>query len=272
MPNRFARATALAVLATAVIALALAAGPVFAAEDAPQVEVQFLVDGEQGNGFLLVNGVLPEDVSLPATLTLPVPDGASIWWAGELSGTGAESDIEREYVVADGEGGLTVSFSLETTHTGQYDALYLPTSVLQDERTAILQWVQSSPASRLLFSVRLPPGADDASIDPMPASGPATNRIGESLYILPDVPEPEVGEVFEVEATYRSGSLLDTGSQGPDVVVVLAVLAAFLVIVVILIVRAQSRARVVAGPDDEPVADPTADALEPDSSDGDSTP
>lgn len=234
-------------LAVAVfIALLWSAVPSTALSDAgaPDVEVQFLVDGEQGHGFLLVTGTLPEDVELPATLTLPVPGGAELWWAGELTGGGAEEDIQRQVSLVDGEGGLVVEFSLETTRVGQYDALYLPSIVVGDERQAVLEWVQSAPVATLRFAVRMPAGMEVLSMDPLPVGDPATNRLGETLYALPGM-EVELGQVVAVSVDFRRESLLDTGFSWTtsNTLAVLGLAVVILLLVVGLLARRQNARR-----------------------------
>lgn len=244
---RGAAVAALVVIVLGIAVVGLQAGP-----SDPVVEVQLLVDGEQGNSFLLVTGTLPPEVQLPATLSLPAPDGAELWWAGELTGSGAESDISREVTVVAGEGGSVVEFTLETTRTGQYDALYLPTDTSGGDRTALLDWIQSSPASRLVFSVVFPAGAQDVSIDPDPASGPATNAVGDTLYVLPQVTNPEPGSRHVVQASYSTQGARGGGGSGGSggTIFVLAVIAVVLAVILVLVVRSQSSSRVI---EDEPL-------------------
>lgn len=243
----------------ALLLSAVGPAPAFAQEPVPEVEVQFLVDGEQGNGFLIVTGTLPEDVSLPATLTLPVPEGASPTWIGEILNQGPENDIQREPVPVQTDHGLALSFSLEVTRTGQYEAIYLPTTVLESTREAVLEWTQTTPASVLVFSVRMPPGAQDVSIDPMPASGPARNDLGETLYILPSIESPEPGSSYVVEARYTPGSLLQDYQQS-GVNTVLLLLGALVVIlgaVLFVVLRRQGIGSVAGDADEVPPPPPT---------------
>jgi hypothetical protein len=244
MRERLTRRTA-AIVVVATLLLAAFAAPVLAAD--PVIEVQFLVDGDGGNGVLLVTGELPVDEPLPAVLRLPLPDGASVTWSGELTGGGPETDVARDFTVVEGQGGSYVEFTLKDSRIGQYDALYLPTTIVGDERQAVLAWVQASAATDLVFSVRMPAGAADVEIVPMPASGPATNDIGETLYILPAL-QPASGEQAVVEITYRAGSLLEDyrSGDGSSLIVILGVAVAVLVIALGLVVRSQARNRVPA--------------------------
>jgi hypothetical protein len=214
----------------------------------PEVEVQFLVDGEQGSGFLLVTGTLPESDDLPAVRRLPLPEGAELCWAGELAVGGPEGDIQRLPSLVEGEGGLAVEFSLETTRVGQYDALYLPTIVTGNERQVILRWVQSTPAAGLRVSVRMPAGADVISMDPLPVGDPAVNRLGETLYALPGF-EADLGEVVQVSVDFTQGSLLDTGSSGsvPSTLAVLGAVVLVLLVVLVLVVRSHTARRASEG-------------------------
>ena len=207
----------------------------------PEIDVQFWVDADRGTGFLLVVSAWAEDLELPATVRMPLPEGAELDWVGEITGLGVESDIPREFLVVDGDGGSAIELTLETTRTAQYEARYLPTEVDGDRRAAILAWDQSSPASRVLFSVRMPAGAEDISIEPLPVGEPMSNRRGETLYALTPQ-EIATGESLEVRVDYRQGSLLDAGTSDTTVtttVVIIGVAISILVLALGIILRRQ---------------------------------
>jgi hypothetical protein len=99
------------------------------------------------------------------------------------------------------------------------------------------------PSDLTAFSVRLPAGATEPSIDPVPARGPELNEAGESLYTLPSR-ELDTGEAQRVTLSYSSGdapgadTAADEGTRGPLIFVLLVLL-----VVAVLALVAATRAR-----------------------------
>ena len=233
-------ACAVALISTPASTLAQEPELISEAGPEPQIEIQFWVDAEASSGFLLVASSWPEDLELPATVLMPLPEGAQPDWVGEITGLGVQTDIRREFAVVPAEGGSAIELTLETTRTAQYEARYLPTETDGNERTAILTWIQSSPASRTLFSVRMPADAEDVSIDPLPVGEPVSNRLGETLYALtPQV--IETGDTLEVRVEYTRGSLLEADSSDTTVttVIIIGIIVSILVLALGIVLRRQ---------------------------------
>jgi hypothetical protein len=155
-----------------------------------------------GEAIVLVSTTIPDTTKLPATVRIPVPSGMTVQWAGELSGTdAAAADIERPHVLKQGVGGQYAEFTIERLRQAQIDVagIRIPQG---GAVTAQFAFVQSVPSERSVFSVRVPRGAYDVGIDPLPVGEPAGNDAGEAIYTLPSR-QLKPGETARVSVSYR---------------------------------------------------------------------
>lgn len=150
----------LGVLVVAALLVASLALPAFAATtngwDSNDV---VLIEGQSGP-VLLVSGTLPSSVSLPAKVSLAVPTGAEILWAGEILGGDASKDPTVQYTVKSGAKYDTVEFTLTKAHTGQVE-ISATNSVAQagSGKTATVEWTAPSDVPSVRLGVQLPSGA-----------------------------------------------------------------------------------------------------------------
>lgn len=236
LPNAVAL-LALAMLLVITGATTAVAAPV-PLDDLPLV-VQVWPEGEPGTNVLVVGVELPEGTPLPATVRLPLPVDAQVFWAGEVMGQDPASDIARPHTVVDVEGGRAVEFTVETTLSVQYDATYGTILTDGENLTSRLSWAQTVPSADVSFAFRMPAGINVVAMTPEAPGEPQTNAIGEKLYTLPTV-TLATGETYEVEVVYTRGVVQDI-SGGPPVLTVLGI--ALVVAVVLLIVTWSSQAR-----------------------------
>jgi len=209
--------------------------------DDTAIFVQFWPEGETDTNVVIVGAELDSKVPLPATVRLPLPEGASVFWAGEIMGPDASSDIERPYKVVDGEQGKLVEFTVETTRAVQYDATVGAVTVDGDDILTSLDWVQSVASKAVSFAVRIPAAVEDVRIDPEAPAAPQMNSVGESLYTLADQVLP-VGEVSSIEVAYKRAGT-GTAPEGPGVLPLLLGLLAVAVIALVAALAVQSRKR-----------------------------
>lgn len=207
-------------------------------EGAP-LEVQIWPGGEVGYTVFIVTGHIPEDVTLPATVRLPVFEGAEVVWSGEILGGPVADDPERAATRVEGTGGPALEITAETTRTVQYEAIGAPLSVLDNMTTSVFEWVQTVETGDVTFSVRVPASAGTVTIDPVPVGDPRVNDAGERLYTLrPAVLAP--GDTFTVTAAYGpEGAGGGSGSDFP----VLPVLLGLLAVAVAALVLALAKSR-----------------------------
>jgi hypothetical protein len=180
-------------------------------------EVQIWPEGDPARSVLIVGIRLPEDTPLPATVRLPVPDGATLTWAGEILGGDLDDDIPRAVEYVDVEGGQSVEFTLEETVAAQYDADYLPLQVRNGDYSLEVDWVQTEPAESVNFAARLPATVTDIEIDPTPVGSPQVNQTGEQLYSLSPI-ELAPGDSQVVEIRYSRPELGGGGSSGGGII------------------------------------------------------
>lgn len=200
------RAAARAVAIAGMFAATLACAAV--AWAAPHYEVQVWPQGDttRPDTILLIASIdLGPSVALPATVRIPVPPGAEVSWAGEITGGAAETDIQRAFEITRTAAGDVLVMTLETTGNAQYDAWWGTVGRDGDAATGKVEWLQTEPAEGVAFTVRMPPGVGDVTITPAPLRPPDRNAIGETLYTLPTL-QMEPGDGVSVAFAYVPGA------------------------------------------------------------------
>ncbi len=206
------------------------------------MEVQLWPGGEPGYTLFIVTGHIPEDVDLPVTVRLPLPEGSRVIWSGEILGGPVAEDPERESAAVDVPGGRALEITVESTRTVQYEAVGPPLAIVDGLTTTVFDWVQSVPAGEVSFSVRLPPTAEEVRLDPEAPGPPRVNEAGEKLYTLWPVTLAE-GQEFTVTAAYgRAGAGTDGSPARPGVLpVLLGLLGVALVVLMIVLFKQKER-------------------------------
>lgn len=235
---RWVALSASVVLLAIMPALALAE-PVALGDD--PLEVQIWPGGQPGSTLLIVTGHIPQGAALPATVRLPLPDGTEVVWAGEILGGPVAEDPARAWIVVDAGGGRALELTAEATRTVQYEAVAGPLTTAGGATTSVFVWSQSVDTGDVVFSVRVPAGVGEVSIDPMPVGDPLVNEAGESLYTLSPV-MLTAGDSFTVTTTYGSSSD-EAGSvfDSPLLPVLLGVLAFAVLALVLAVARGRKR-------------------------------
>ncbi len=227
-----------------------AASVAMAASVLPSYDVQLWVGADESNpdAVVLIAGVrVPDDIPLPMTVRVPLPDGVRLTWAGEILGGDPSADIQRETTIVAGGGGRAVEFTLFESRDGQVEGFWMPLERSGAAKRAKARWVQVVPTDRVDFSVRLPPGAGDVSIIPMPPGAPQQNERGERLFTLPSKPLG-LGEAYELEFSFVPGALAaDPGSSGVSTQVLVGSLGGLALILAIAVAALLRRERERAG-------------------------
>lgn len=199
-----------------------------------KVDVQLTPEAEPGVNVLIVGARLPEGTALPAKVNLPLPDGASVFWAGEITGGPPEQDIRRDFSIIDGPFGRVIEFTAETTLSVQYDALYGQIRFSGQERETELGWRQSVPIGELSMALRLPPGTQ--LLIPEVRRPPQTNQAGERLYTL-DPLSIDVGQGTTLTVTYQTAT--GPAARSEEIPMALWLVAAIGVALLLLVVVVQ---------------------------------
>jgi len=209
--------------------------------DDTTIFVQFWPEGETDTNVVIVGVELDSKVPLPATVQLPLPEGATVFWAGEIVGPDASADLERPYKVVDGADGRLVEFTVETTRAVQYDATVGAVTIEGDEILTSLDWTQSAASKAVSFAVRVPAAVEDVRVDPEAPAAPQMNSVGESLYTLADQ-VLQVGDTSKIEVAYKRAGT-GTAPQGPGALPILLGLLAVAVIALVAALALQNRKR-----------------------------
>jgi len=194
---------------------------------------------------LVVSAEVPADVELPATVRMPLPEGATLGWVGEVFGGDVSKDIQRQYTLEDGEGGTVVVLTVSESRVVQYEAHMVPLSQAGERYTATLRWVQSAPSAAQAWAVKMVPATGDVQTDPAFAGAPQVNAVGERLYTLPQT-QLAVGSPHTLTVSFVRGetSATPTPSAANDGArTVLIVLFSLLAIAVVALAVVAARAR-----------------------------
>lgn len=230
----FAIAAAVCLTATGVVA-----APV-SLENA-ELWVQLWPEGEPGTNVVIVGVHLPEGTALPATVRVPIPEGSTVYWAGEIVSADAGTDIQRDFTIVDTDSGKAAELTLETTLSVQVDATFGTIEIDGNDLISKLQWTQSVASSGTMFAVLLPRGTGDVTIEPAPPGEPQENEAGERLYtLLPAVLQP--GSTYPITVTYRrAGVESDESAPAPTILWVLGGLLLLAVVVLVAVIALQKR-------------------------------
>jgi hypothetical protein len=162
-------------------------------------------DSANPNQLAIITDIqLAPSVKLPARVRVPIAQGATIQWAGEILGGVAGADPERTFKIVDGAGGgKYAEFTLEKSRRGQIDGTGGVLKNNGDIVSFASAWIQSVETSSVLLSVRLPAGVSRVKISPQPEGTPQTNMQGESLYAIPVV-KLAVGQKQDMSVVYST--------------------------------------------------------------------
>lgn len=202
--------------------------------------VQLWPEGEPGTNVVIIGAQLPEGTTLPATVQLPIPEGSTVYWAGEIVSPDATADIERDYTIVDTGNGKAAEITIETTLSVQVDVTYGTIEIDGNDLVSKFQWMQSVPSSGTMFSVLIPRETGDVIIEPAAPGEPRENEAGERLYTLsPAVLQP--GSTYPITVTYRRAGV--SGDATSSIPPVLWVVGALLAVAVIALLVALARQR-----------------------------
>lgn len=187
---------------------------------------------------IVVLAVLPTQTPLPATIAIPLPQGATVTWAGEIFEQQAQ-DIQRQPVLA--ADGRSVTIATQRSRVVQYEAQYKPYADKGGRRYATLEWVQSKASSVTRFAFRLPTSSDDVKSEPPYVGAPDAGGKGDKVYTIGDK-KLAVGEKFTLKVDYTAGkvsTLPPVQSEKPDLLlpILLSLLALALAVLAALALR-----------------------------------
>ncbi len=208
-----------------------------------EYQVQYNVSGESGVGQLIVSVVLSPETTLPASVQVPLPAGATVMWSGEIVGQDPAADPFREAVVTATDGGLMATFTLEQVRIAQVEANLPAPTVSGNEVSSVLNWVNTGEEAPYTFGVVLPAGAGNVKISPAAGDKPVTNEAGEMLYALSPV-RLAVGQAFAIDVRYSTGG---GGGTTSTVLIIAAVVLGIALVTLLVVLSVQRAAKNSAG-------------------------
>jgi len=211
-----------------------------------EYQIQLSPAGDPAGALAVVNVVLDAGDPLPQEVSVPVPHGATLLWAGEVLGGAPENDPSREPVVAQVGGMDVYTFTLETARVGQVEIALDPASVTDGTLASTMTWTNPGEEVLVRASVVAEAGATDIQLTPPRSGDVQSNEIGETLHPL-EGRRLATGESYVIEASWTRGEGTAPVESAPSEQGLLPILiGAFLVAVlalVVVIVRERTRAR-----------------------------
>ncbi|MBE0417235.1 MAG: hypothetical protein IBX63_05680 [Coriobacteriia bacterium] len=218
----------------------------------PLVNLDFtLIMQSQGTGepLLLVAGRLPEGTPLPAEIVLPVPEGSTIEWSGEILGTTVEEDVPVAAVIEKRDGASVAILTLARSLVAQVEVSFpgSVTPVEGDVFSGRFEVIAPADVGAVRLAVALPPGGQPVELLPgtLTAQGPEGYT-----YYYQEISAASAGDPLAYSIQYRQAATPPGGRAGtappasdevPPLLVVL--IAAVLAGAVLVVLASSSRSR-----------------------------
>lgn len=209
-----------------------------------EYQLQYAPAGAGAGSLLIVSALLDPQTPLPATVTVPVPAGSVMLWAGEILGGAPADDPSRE-VTMETVGDMDVyTLTLEQTYTAQLE-IELPAATIDGNRlSSSVTWTNPGEEVLVTAAVIAEPGADDIEITPEVAGEVQTNDLGEKLHPLTGTRVAQ-GDEYAITAEWTRGSASADTPTGSSRVVpaLLGALVVAIIALVVVIARERTRSR-----------------------------
>lgn len=245
---RFSRVLILAMLLVAAVPGVASAAAV------TEYQIQYEPVTDSGQALAIVTALVDPQQQLPVQVTVPVPAGATLLWAGEILGGDVANDPSRTTTV-ERVGDMDVyTLTAEQSYTVQLE-IQLPAATISANKVeAALKWTNPGDEVLVSGSIVTEVGAGDVKTTPARAGDVRTNDAGAALYPLEGTRVATNGS-YEITAEWTRGANGAGGTGGASsntLPLLLIALVAAVLTLVFVIRRERTRAlRAVAG-NDEP--------------------
>jgi len=172
----------------------------------PELLVELWPDYDEPSVLVLLTGALPADAALPATLTLPLPEGAALNAVASIDATGAM--LNTEYTAASG-------FVTFTTPDRRFRVeYYAPYRVAGAERAYTFRWEAGLDVAQLILRVQEPAAAANLTITPAAERIVSDRGDGLAYHLLAPQLVP-AGQAFTASLSYTlAGDVLTAAPAG----------------------------------------------------------
>lgn len=251
-----------ALIALIAAMLVLPASPALAAEPVAWENVDVALHNESSGSILIVSGVLPDSVELPAQAELAVPAGSQLLWAGEILGGPVSEDPEVTYTVTSRDGMDVYAFTLTQSRIAQLEADAASAVAFDGTNySAKIDWTAPWPVPSLSVAARIPQGAQVTSPDEGANMGAGPQGFS---YYRKDLTDVSAGQKASLAFAYTppvgaatgagtTGS--QTGGGGVATAIAIVVILGALVLIAFAVWRKMESRREIAGPAAGPSSD-----------------
>lgn len=200
MPSRWFRSL-LAVVLTGWLSLSTSTAPVAAQSNVTtlsQMNIDLWPDYDQAMVLVIMDGEIPPETTLPATLTLPLPAQADLNAVAQFADDGSLRMI-TDFTVDSALNNLTM-----TAPTARFRVeYYIPYTVQGDSRQFDFMWRAAVNVTLMAVSIQQPAAATSLSVTP-----PATSRTGNDGLTYYDLAPQAVpaNTPYQVTLSYRMPS------------------------------------------------------------------
>lgn len=206
----FAR-TAAAFFAAVIVSAAMAVPAL--AQEAKWELVEYVLHDEQGQAVLIVSGSLPEDVALPADVTLAVPAGAQLSWVGEILGGAVADDPSVEAAKSTSDGVDVYSFTLAKSRIGQLEVNIPPAIADGATISPVLSLAANQDIPEVRVGVRIPQGS--RIVRPQTGAQITPGPEGYSYYST-TMNDVKSGDPISVAFSYEAPAQVPAQAAAPD--------------------------------------------------------
>ncbi|MBN1193072.1 MAG: hypothetical protein JXA36_05230 [Coriobacteriia bacterium] len=206
-----------------------------------EYQLQYAPVGEGAGSLLIVSALVDPQVQLPVAVTIPVPAGSEVLWAGEVLGGSLSEDPMRD-VTVERVGDMDVyTMTIEQVYTAQLEVELDPPTISGNRVTSSLTW--TNPGEEVLVTGAVVAEADarNPKFTPETTGEPETNSRGETLHPLTGARVAE-GARYVITAEWKRSGASAAGSSAV-LPILLGVLVLAVTALVIVLARERTRAR-----------------------------
>ncbi len=213
-----------------------------------EYQLQYAPTGDAAGALMIVSALVDPQTPLPAVVTVPVPAGATLLWAGEILGGDPAADPVRETTVETVDGMDVYTLTLEQAYTAQLE-LQLPVPTISGSKVkGSVAWTNPGDEALVTASVIAEPGATGVKTTPDVAGEVRTNDIGEELHPLTGR-RVATGDTYTIEVEWKRGAEAAAGGTSPVLPILLGALIVAILALVAVVTRERTRARRAAAAD-----------------------